>query len=135
MEHDKTKEFQQHGYLFDYRCPDAKGQRIRCLPINDTFSNGNRPRRFQYPLNQNPQWLRERLALLLRDRSFLTEQPRWELCPCGRRSEKSVRGGAKDQGIGAVQSRPSGILEILLRRIDNGKIQARLHELQQGIAF
>src|ERR1041384_3336408 len=57
----------------DYRCLDAGGQRVRCRPVNAELSNRNSSGRFQRPLNQHAQRLRQRLALLLRDGGLLAK--------------------------------------------------------------
>ena len=123
------------GTTLDYRRLDAEGQRVRCLAANERLSNRNSCGRFERPLHQNPQRLRQEFAFLLQDRRFLAEQVRRKLRPrrCG--GGKCCCRAAKDESICAIQRGPSGILEIFLRRIHHCEIQAWFQELQQRVAL
>src|SRR6266571_526242 len=120
--------------LLNYRRLRVDGQRLRCRIESAALSNGNTSRAFQDPVNEGAQWLRQWLALALRNRWLFTEQARREFCPCRPGSRKSTGRISKHQRVGAVQGHPSRILKIFFRWINHSKIQARPQELQQGIA-
>src|SRR6266851_2201736 len=121
--------------LLNYRRLRVDGQRLRCAIAIGVLSNGNTSRSFQNPVNEGAQWLREGLALELRNGWLFTEQARRELCPHRRGRREWLRCTSQHQRVGAVQGHPSRILKIFFRWINHRKIQARPQELQQGIAF
>src|SRR5260370_31350710 len=106
------------------------GQWLRCAIRNYALSNRNSWGPFQHSTDEHVQRLRQGLTLPLGNRRLFLEQTFWKLDPGRSCRRKSIGRSAQNQGVGAVESNASRILEIFLRRIDHREIEAGLQKLQ-----
>lgn len=91
-------------------------------------------RALEYTFDEDLDRLGQWLSLALRDRGLGPQQAGRQPRPGRGRARRNHR-PAKDQSVRAVERNARRVLEILTRRIDYGKIQARPHEPQQRIAL
>src|SRR6266446_711292 len=75
------------------------------------------------------------LAFALDHGWLFLQQARWKFGPGGSCRRERLRGGAKNQGVGAVEHCAGGVLEVFFGGVEHRDVEARFQELEQGIAF
>src|SRR6266852_6046902 len=66
---------------------------------------------------------------------FFLHQAGWKFGPSRSCRWERLRGGAKNQGVGAVERGAGRVLEVFFGGVEHRDVETRYQELQQGIAF
>src|SRR5712664_4081659 len=102
---------------------------------NVVLSKRNARGGFQGALDQDMEGAGKRFAFALDYGWLLLQQPGWKFSPGRSCRWKLLPGGAKNQGVGAVERGAGRVLEVFFGGIEHRDVEARFQELEQGIAF
>ena len=101
------------------------------MPRGDgLLSKRNARRGFQDALDQDVKGAGKGFAFALDHGWFFLQQAGWKFRPGRRCRWGRLRGGAKNQGVGAVERGAGRVLEIFFGGVEHRDVEARSQELQ-----
>jgi hypothetical protein len=90
---------------------------------------------FEGSPDEYSEWEGQWLAFPLLDGWGLAQELARNLHPGGFGDWRFVAMGVQNQGVGAIQNYARGVFEVVATWIDHCEIQARLNELENGVAL